>query len=250
MSPLPPYNVRVSRRAHHVRIEVTPVRGVTVITPPGVSTARLHAMVVGKQAWIERALARLAQRLQQTREAAPPLRPSELRLCAISEEWAVEYQVSADGPGGARWQAAEPGMGQGRLWLVARRADVCLFRAALAAWLHAKATRCLEPWLRRLSESAGLPFADCRVRAQRSRWGSCSRLGMISVNQNLLFLPEPLVRYVLLHELCHTVQLNHGPAFWHLLQGLEPACLDLRRQLRHANHFVPTWLSAGVTPEA
>ena len=70
---------------------------------------------------------------------------------------------------------------------------------------------------RRLEELAaqhGYRFSRVVVRCQKTRWASCSSLGTISLNVNLIFLPPHLLDYVLLHELVHTRHPNHGPRFW------------------------------------
>lgn len=71
-----------------------------------------------------------------------------------------------------------------------------------------------------------------QIRAQKSRWGSCSGTGTISLNVYLTFLPEKLRHYVFLHELCHLKHPHHQKAFWDELEKLCPGCLQLRRELR------------------
>jgi hypothetical protein len=64
---------------------------------------------------------------------------------------------------------------------------------------------------------------------------------VISLNCKLLFLAPELVRHVLVHELCHTVELNHSPRFWALVQRFEPDARTLRRRMRDAWRDVPVW---------
>ena len=74
------------------------------------------------------------------------------------------------------------------------------------------------------------------------RWGSCSRRRTISLNARLLFFAPDLVDYVLLHELCHTVCMNHSARFWKLLASLEPSCRAIHKQMRDGWKRVPAWV--------
>jgi predicted metal-dependent hydrolase len=96
--------------------------------------------------------------------------------------------------------------------------------------------------LERLARETGLRYRNVAVRAQRSRWGSCSSQGDISLNYQVLFLPPELARHVLLHELCHTVRLDHSPRFWRTVERFEPELPRLRAEMRRAWSHVPAWL--------
>lgn len=68
-----------------------------------------------------------------------------------------------------------------------------------------------------LAKTHNFRYKKVSIRNQKSRWGSCSGQNNISLNQKLYFLPEPLQDYVLIHELAHTLEKNHSPAFWEIL---------------------------------
>ena len=113
----------------------------------------------------------------------------------------------------------------------------------LTQWLHLKAHAHLLPWLKEVSQEVDIPFQKATVRGQTTRWASCSKIGNISLNRSLLFLPKHLVRHVFLHELCHIKVLYHSPEFWNLFHQLEPTCKDLEFDVRKANRHVPPWVS-------
>jgi hypothetical protein len=79
------------------------------------------------------------------------------------------------------------------------------------------------------------------VRRQKTRWGSCSSRGTISLNAKLLFLPPPLVDHLLLHELCHTRHMDHSPAYWTCVAGFEPDYRRLENEVTRGNRYVPAW---------
>jgi predicted metal-dependent hydrolase len=87
----------------------------------------------------------------------------------------------------------------------------------------------------------GWSASKVTVRRQRTRWGSCTAAHAVSLNESLVFLPQRLVRYVLVHELAHTRRLDHSPAFWALVEEYEASWRQARRDLRDAWRHVPVW---------
>ena len=79
------------------------------------------------------------------------------------------------------------------------------------------------------------------IKNSKSRWGSCSSAGNLNFNYKLLFLPPEVLDYVVVHELCHLKEFNHGPEFWLLVEQVLPNHKDLLRQLRVAERGHSTW---------
>lgn len=101
-------------------------------------------------------------------------------------------------------------------------------RDVLAEVLREEAKILLPQKLSYFSDQYGFHFHKVTIKHNSSNWGSCSRAGNINLNLNLIRLPEPLCDYVLLHELCHLKEPNHGPRFHVLLERL---CLSNIRHL-------------------
>jgi predicted metal-dependent hydrolase len=75
---------------------------------------------------------------------------------------------------------------------------------------------------RRVAARIGHDVAQVNVRDTKSRWGSCSGRGNLSFSWRLIFAPEPVIDYVVAHEVAHLVEMNHGPRFWRLVESLSP----------------------------
>lgn len=112
----------------------------------------------------------------------------------------------------------------------------------LQEWLHKvieealrrNAKIILPPRLYMLSERHNLPYKSVKINSSRGRWGSCSARKTINLSYFLVLLPPHLMDYVLLHELCHTREMNHGDRFWALLDSLtDGKALALRDELKN-----------------
>ena len=83
------------------------------------------------------------------------------------------------------------------------------------------------------SEAAalGVTYSRLTMRNQRSRWGSCSSTRALSFNWRLVLAPHDVLDYVVVHEVCHLVELNHGPAFWRLVEKRRPDYAESKQWL-------------------
>ncbi|MBP5720574.1 MAG: M48 family metallopeptidase [Bacteroidales bacterium] len=105
-------------------------------------------------------------------------------------------------------------------------------QAAEVERLRAQAKAALPPRLAELAALHGFTYNQVRIKHNSSNWGSCSELGNINLNLNLMRLPEQLRDYVMLHELCHLRYMNHGPEFHALLESVCPGHRSLARELK------------------
>ncbi|MCZ8131468.1 MAG: SprT family zinc-dependent metalloprotease [Steroidobacteraceae bacterium] len=228
----PEFEVRISRRARRLTVRVYPGGRVQVTVPAGMTPHAVERFVVRHRAWIDARVAEFRLRPAPDRH---PL-PTELELRALGERWSVDFRPRARGG----WSEVRPG----QLLIHADPADVPRARESLRVWLGDRGRRALEPWLDRESAATGLQYERVQIRRQRTRWGSCSRAGTISLNVSLLFQPPAVVRYLLVHELCHTRHMNHSARFWRLVEQHEPEWRSLDRVLGQGWREVPDWVYA------
>lgn len=107
--------------------------------------------------------------------------------------------------------------------------------------LKREAERLLPPRLQNLAERHGRSYKSVGVKQLKRRWGSCDSHQAITLNLFLMELPWDYIDYVLLHELAHTVHMDHGPSFWRTLTAMQPRARDLSRVLRKHQPAIGTW---------
>lgn len=232
LSWLPPYTLKRSSRARLVQLKVSLRQGLEVVIPDHYNTAQLPQVFSRHRHWIEKKYYELTQRWQKY---DPEPFPSQLQLRAVDSTWTLGYR---EGP--LPWRLINSSYRH--LDLIGQRSETRLLFASLKHWVKEQAKFHLFNHLVLLSAKTGLDFKTATIRDQRSRWGSCSSKKVINLNYKLIFLPPELMRHVLIHELCHTVYLNHSRQFWQLVESFDPDYQQHRQRLREAELFIPQWL--------
>lgn len=225
-----PLRVRESRRARYLTLRLLPPHTLELVVPHGTRAVDVNAFVRENRQWIEDARRELARCRPLQHEGLP----AAIHLRAIGKQWRVEYRHDPKGP--ARCRASESVLEVATTEADHRGAD-----EALRSWLLDEADYHLVPWLKRESHLVAKRPARVQVRLQRTRWGSCSNSGTVSLNAALLFLEPAVVRYLFVHELCHLVALNHSRKFWSAVARYEPDYEALDRRLTQAWHEIPLW---------
>jgi predicted metal-dependent hydrolase len=205
-----PYTVRRSTRARRVRVAVGADDGVHVTLPARAREREAALAVAELRPWIERRLAEA--RAARERLAVPtghlPYLGSHLRLA----------------PEAGRVRAH-------------RRGDVLHVpaadaRPAIERWYRRAARVEIAPRLDAAVAALGKRYTKLTIRGQRTRWGSCSTTGAMSFNWRLVLAPEPVLDYVVWHEACHLVVMDHSKRFWALLERHRPGSREHQRWLR------------------
>ncbi len=222
--------VRESRRARRLAVRVFQTGRVEVIVPPRTSRGAIERFLDRHRAWIER------KRAEARRDAGAgePFPPRTVELPACGESWRVHL---AGGAGRLRIASA-PGL----LSVHGDCRNARAMRQALRGWLICHARGVLGAALAACSGELGFDYERLIVRRQRTRWGSCSVRGTISLNCCLLFQRREVMRYLLIHELAHTRHMNHSRRFWQCVAEHCPGHRALDRELLDGWRHVPAWV--------
>lgn len=236
-----PVSVRVSARARGIVLRMLPGKGLEVVAPAGVGAGLLLQAVEARRDWIDRISRRMAAEGGLPGQGPVAPRPSMLVLTAFSRQWKLSYLArEMAGCLVSNWRPTE-------LVVSGAVSDPAAVSAALSAFCRRRAGELLRLELARVSEEIGLGYSAVSIRAQRTRWGSCTAKGRINLNYTIAFLPPELCRLVLVHELCHTVELNHSARFWDVVEKYVPDCRAMDARLNSARHYLPLWLEGAAT---
>jgi predicted metal-dependent hydrolase len=221
-----PFAVRVSPRARRLTARVHVGGRVEIVVPVGVSARTVRDFVQRFTPWIDRKVAAM----QCFAVPADPV-PSLIEFPLTQERFAVEWR-----------RESKRVLVQGVDRIQVQAGDERGARALLQSWLKRAAYDRLAPGLLKLAEELNYPVTRVSIRCQRTRWGSCSTRGTVSLNCSLLFLRPEVVRYLFVHELAHIKHMNHSASFWRLVEKIEPDYRRLDRDLLAGWRTVPSWV--------
>lgn len=105
-------------------------------------------------------------------------------------------------------------------------------KQALEAWYQQRATVWMTKRLNYFKEQIGVDYKKVSFRSPKTRWGSCSSTKSIMLNWKLVMAPSEIIDYVICHELCHLLEMNHSSAFWALVEKQIPDWKERRAWLK------------------
>ncbi|MEO1247212.1 MAG: SprT family zinc-dependent metalloprotease [Pseudomonadota bacterium] len=226
------FSVRESRRARRLSVKVYPRGRVEVVVPQRTRAADVEAFVREHMDWINRTRQDFA-----SKHPPEPFRlPDTVDLVGVGRRFHVRYQHRRDAKTVRYRQLG------GTLVISGAVGDEQACVKALRRWLAGVARDEFGPRLLALSSLTGNPYKRMQVRAQKTCWGSHSSTGTISINYCLLFLEPALVRYLMIHELCHARHMNHSSRFWRHVARFEPDYRALDKRLSSAWQEIPVWV--------
>ena len=199
---------RVSRRARRLTLRVSSEGRVSCTRPRGVGLAEAERFAASKAGWLAGRLAALPPCVRTAPGASLPVegRPLVVTPAEVAAVRAEGWRLlaPADGPVGP----------------------------LVAGWLRALAAERLAAACAHHASALGRRHGRIRLRDTRSRWGSCTERGDLMFSWRLSMAPPDVLSYVAAHEVAHLVRMDHSPAFWSVVERLDPDWPARRAWLR------------------
>ena len=220
----------IRSRRRSLMLEIHPERGLLVRAPLRMPQKEIEAFLHSRRDWIEKHQAHL----RHERRLRGPRRyePGEL-FGYLGEELTLAHE-----PGDSMRRRPKAQRRGASLVLTLHRAGTLsgeerrqALRDSVIAWYRQAAHIELPPRVAFFCDQLDLPLPAISIAHQRRRWGSCSSRSGLRLNVRLLLCDETLIDYVVAHEVCHLREMNHGPRFHDLLEGLIPEARRLSQRL-------------------
>jgi len=200
------YIIKRSARTKHVRLEMRPETGLTVVIPKSYKIGQLPDLLEAKGRWILDKLAKCGE--VQPLYADKAVKSGDVIPYLGRDLEVVKRQDHRI--------ADSVKLEQNRL-VVSLRSATSRLNLVLEQWYRMQAAKLIKERADKLSARLGLTYNRVIIRGQKTRWGSCSHKGNISINWKLIMAPEPVIDYIIIHELAHLKEMNHTKRFWELV---------------------------------
>jgi len=212
-----PYTITQSARAKYIRIKLSNRGVLNLVIPIRTALVHGHDFIQSKAAWIEKQLNNI--------QIEPDTLPKLLDLKLLEEKWDIHYLEESN---------QQIVLEESKFTLVIRGviSDKELVKKVINKWCQQKAKYIFNQMLQELANDYNFHYKKLSIRSQKTRWGSCSNNKNISLNSKLLFFDKHIVQYVMIHELCHTIEMNHSKRFWDLVYNCDPNYQENQRQLK------------------
>jgi predicted metal-dependent hydrolase len=214
------YTLKRSSKARHARLEIRPEAGLIVVVPSHYGMDHVRPLLLDKQRWIVDKLDRYASSDGQNRK---PIVAGDL-LPYLGRSLTIETRESGNEVGTVH-------LGDNRL-VVCTAPGAAKLHLSLEKWYREQAKNKIGPMVEEFSRRMGLRYNRVTLKGQKTLWGSCSRKRNLNFNWKLVMTPEPVIEYVVVHELAHLKQLNHSRRFWEIVEEHCPSWREHRRWLR------------------
>lgn len=224
----PPIQFKRRKGQKSIRIRVKPGE-IVVSAPIYCSEKAVKAFVVEKESWIRTSLNRMSLKKNDQKSILAQHKNDIL----LRGKW-IPITIRHARPGEKNWLLVErqgrvdayppdlPDYNTANLFSEERLTEHVVPDEVKHEFLYEKARIELPSTFREISKELPFKWSRLFIRSQRTKWGTCSSKGNISLNWRLIMCPPNIVRYLVIHELCHTVHMNHSKAYWQLVRSHYP----------------------------
>ncbi len=221
------YITQVNKRSKRIKLQFCSYRGLIISSPKKLSQKRLDSICLEHQDWI--------QKQQAKHPIESFVHPLYLNLVALEKTYHLSFLINNKN------KVIED---DNHLVIQGQQAKQQIIN--LKKWIRKKAQQLFADKLEDWSNKTQLNYSKLSVRSQKSRWGSCSSTGTISLNDQLLFMPSSVLDYIIVHELCHTIQPNHSARYWALVNKHYPNFKQQETLLADYAKKIPPWFRASL----
>lgn len=207
--------LRQNRRS--MSLQISEEGGLIVKAPKWLPQFEIARFVKSKESWIEKNLSKVAVRNQKTPKHTYQNGDQFYYL-------GKQYPLIIDPKANKKIAFRQA--------FITRENDAAEVKKLMLKWYKTTAKDLMDVRLMIVAQQNGFSYSKYRITSARTRWGSCSGQNVISLNWKLIMMPSEILDYVIVHELCHTVQHNHSNKFWDLVATITPDWKVKRTWLR------------------
>jgi predicted metal-dependent hydrolase len=220
------YTLKRSHTAKLIWLDIKRQTGLTVTVPPFYNIKNLQGYLESNTTWILRNISRYCSETLPSQ--SEPVRPANT-ISYLGKSLKVMQNRCGCGLNAIELQ-------QNKLIVSLNSSGTRLSVQELEHWLKIQATSLINEKVKTFSKKMGLAYNRVMIRDQKSRWGSCSCRKNLNFNWRLIMAPEPVLDYVVIHELCHLKEMSHSKSFWDLVARYCPQWHEHRNWLD--NHCI------------
>lgn len=206
------YTLKRSHKARYMRLQIKNRGQLEVVLPRGYQVTEAEQFLLKKSGWIKKHIAN-----RKDYDNKYFLLGKEVRAIHEYDFFAKRHRFK---------------FANGCLLITSPPDSIDKTEDLYELWLRKLAKKSLLERVHKTAGDLNLKIGRVSIRGQKTRWGSCSSKGNLSFNYNLLRFRKDVVDYVIIHELCHRIEMNHSPKFWNLVGKYCPDYKNLRKELK------------------
>ena len=219
-----PVSVRRSSRRRSIELRVTRGSHIRILCPLELTDTQIADFVRAKADWIQSKL------LLNEKRAATPIPQFEHGSCWQYRGRTVSLELSL----GSNLVVLE----SDRLRVQTKKMGTHDLRKVLKAWFIREAETLLTNRTRHFADCLGVEPSKIQLRQYRAMWGRCNSRHEIAYDWRIIMAPDPVIDYLVIHELCHLAYFDHSPHFWRLVGSLQPTYEESKAWLRSNAHWI------------